>query len=87
MQEMYTMALSETEKDLIVILKGLGKDEEFTIAITDLLETEENQSMMIAFLINRYRAKGKVTNEEIAKVLMKITVGVPKKESSEKEQE
>ena len=81
------MALSETEKDLIHILKALEIDEETTVGVTTLLRTDENREMMLDFIIARYKAKKEITDDLVIKALLKITKGVPKKENGEKDHE
>ena len=71
--------ISQTEKDLIRLLKNLGLDKETTVGISILAKTDENRETMIQTIIDLYQEKGEVTEQDIHKIGLILT-GDRKKE-------
>ena len=65
--------LTQVQKDLIDLLKYLGLDKDTTIAVVSLCKTDENRQLMIDTIIERYKAKGEVTEEDIQKIGLILT--------------
>ncbi len=72
--------ISEIESDLIMLLKSFGIDKESTVATVTLAKTDENRQKMIDWIIERYDQKGKVTDEDVGKMLL-FLIGERKKPS------
>ena len=71
--------ISQTEKNLIRLLKSFGLDKETTVATVTLAKTDENREKMIQMIIMLYREKGEVTGQDIQKIGLMLT-GDRKKE-------
>ena len=71
--------LSQTEKDLIRLLKSFGLDQNTTVSIGILAKTDENRKKMIQMIIELYYEKGEVSEQDIQKIGMMLT-GIRKKE-------
>lgn len=78
--------ITQTEKDLIQLLKSFGLDMETTVNITILAKTDENRAKMIQMIITLYREKGEVTEQDIQKIGLMLT-GSRKKSSSNEDSE
>lgn len=65
--------LTETDKNLIDLLKSLGLDKETTVAISVLAKTDEIREQLIQEIIYRYDQKGEVTEQDIQKMAMMLT--------------
>ena len=65
--------ISQTEKNLIRLLKSFGLDRETTVGTSILAETDENRETMIQAIIELYREKGEVTDQDIQKIGMILT--------------
>ena len=66
------MALTDTTKHLITLLKGIGIDLETTQMVCAEL-SEGEQIQMGKFIQRRYREKGEVTEDEILRVFVNLT--------------
>lgn len=64
--------LSQTEKDLIRLLKACGLDVETTVGISGLCETDEKRSTLIEEIIYHYDRKGEITEQDIQKLCLMI---------------
>ena len=64
--------LTQTEKDLIRLLKALGLDRETTVAISVLCKTDQKRQTLIDEIIYRYDQKGEVTEQEIQKMCLML---------------
>lgn len=65
--------ISQTEKDLIMLLKACGLDKETTVATTILCKTDENRQRMIEAIIAQYDRKGTVSEQDIHKIGIMLT--------------
>ena len=65
--------ITKIQSDLIMLLKACGLDKQTTVAEVALLKTDENRQKMINAIIERYKMKGKVTDQDIAKMGMMLT--------------
>ena len=65
--------ISQTEKNLIRLLKSFGLDKETTVATITLAKTDENREKMIQMIITLYREKGEVTEQDIQKIGLMLT--------------
>ena len=65
--------ITETEGNLIDLLKACGLDRETTVAISILCKTDENRQKMIDLIIEQYDRTGEVTEEYIQKVGLYLT--------------
>ena len=65
--------MTETRRDLIILLKECGIDRETTVAIVNLCKTDENRGKMIQMIIRRYEQKGKVTEQDIQMMGLYLT--------------
>ena len=64
--------ITETQSNLIYLLKACGLDKETTVSITCLCETDEKRQMLIDAIIYRYDQKGEVTEQDIQKMCLMI---------------
>ena len=71
--------ISQTEKNLIRLLKSFGLDKGTTTATVTLAKTDENREKMIDMIIDLYLEKGEVSEQDIQKIGMMLT-GDRKKE-------
>lgn len=62
--------MTEIRSDLIGMLKSLGIDEESTVATVQLAKTDENRLKLMQMMAKRYQEKGKVTDEDVGKMLL-----------------
>ena len=69
--------MTEVRSNLIGLLKACGLDEESTVATVALAKTDENRQTLIDWIIERYDQKGKVTDEDVGKMLL-VLVGKKK---------
>ena len=65
--------LTETEKNLIRLLKSFGLDKETTVSIGILAKTDENRKKMMKMIIELYYEKGVVTEQDIQKIGLMLT--------------
>ena len=65
--------ISQTEKNLIRLLKSFGLDKETTVSTSILAETDENREKMIQMIIALYWEKGEVTEQDIQKIGLMLT--------------
>ena len=65
--------ITQTQHNLIRLLKSFGLDKETTVAIVGLAETDENREKMIQMIITLYREKGEVTEQDIQKIGLMLT--------------
>ena len=65
--------LTETEKNLIRLLKSFGLDKETTVSIAILAKTDENRKKMMKMIIELYYEKGIVTEQDIQKIGLMLT--------------
>ena len=65
--------ITETESNLIGLLKSFGLDKETTIAASILCKTDEKRQALIDAIIDRYYQKGMVTEQEIQIMAMMLT--------------
>ena len=65
--------ISQTEKNLIRLLKSFGLDKETTVSISILAKTDENREKMIQLIIELYRERGEVTEQDIQKIGLMLT--------------
>ena len=65
--------LTQTEKDLITLLKSFGLDKDTTVAISVLSKTDEIRQKLINAIIARYDEKGEVAEQDIQKMLVMLT--------------
>lgn len=65
--------ISQTEKDLIQLLKSFGLDKDTTVAAVTLAKTDENRERMIQMIIALYQETGEVTEQDIQKIGLMLT--------------
>ena len=65
--------ITQTEKNLIALLKSLGLDKETTVGTSILLRTDENRQRMIEEIIYLYDKKGEVSEQDIQKIGLILT--------------
>ena len=65
--------LTQTEKDLIRLLKSLGLDMETTVNVSILAKTDENRAKMIQMIISLYYEKGEVSEQDVQKIGLMLT--------------
>ena len=65
--------ISQTEKNLIRLLKSFGLDKETTVGTSILAETDKNREKMIQMIIELYRDRGEVTEQDIHKIGLMLT--------------
>ena len=65
--------LTQTEKDLIRLLKSFGLDKETTISICILAKTDENRKKMMQMIVELYDEKGEVTEQDVQKIGLMLT--------------
>ncbi len=65
--------ITQTEKNLIRLLKSFGLDKETTVGLSILAKTDENREKMIQMIITLYREKGEVTEQDIQKIGLMLT--------------
>ena len=65
--------ITQTEKDLIRLLKSFGLDKETTVGASILAKTDINREKMIQMLIALYREKGEVAEQDIQKIGIMLT--------------
>ena len=65
--------VTQTQHDLIRLLKSFGLDKETTVAIVGLAKTDENRAKMIQMIIELYRETGEVTEQDIQKIGLMLT--------------
>ena len=76
--------LTEIQKDLIGLLKNLGLDKETTVNITILAKTDEIRERMIHMIVELYKEKGEVTEQDVQKIGLMLT-GIRKSPTEIKE--
>ena len=64
--------ITQTQKDLIKLLKACGLDREAVVGIVALAKTDEKRDQLIQAIIDHYDETGAVTEEDILKLLLVI---------------
>ncbi len=64
--------VTETQKDLIMLLKSCGLNEDTTVSVVGLCKTDENRDKLIEAIIDRYDQKGNVTEQDILKMVVML---------------
>ena len=76
--------ITQTEKNLIALLKSLGLDKETTVGTSILLRTDENRQKMIGELCSRILDKGVLPSEQDIQKIGLILTGDLKEEYKDK---
>ena len=64
--------VTQTEKNLIKLLKCFGLDKETTVSVSVLARTDEIREQLIQETIARYFDKGAVTDQDVLKLLLML---------------
>ena len=62
--------ITEIQGDLIDFLKSIGLGKSAALAVVNLAKTDENRLKLMRMMAERYTEKGKVTEDDIGKMLL-----------------
>ena len=74
--------ITEIQGDLIDFLKSIGLSKNDTLMVDDLAGTDEIRLKLLQMMADRYIERGKVTEEEVDKMLL-ILIGSKKNSGSD----
>ena len=65
--------VTQTQHNLIWLLKSCGLDKDETVAIVTLCKTDEIREQLIQNIITLYEEKGEIPEQDIQKLLLMLT--------------
>ena len=66
--------VTKVQHDLIRLLKSFGLDMETTVSLVAIAKTDEYREKMIQMIIALYQEKGEVTEQDIQKIALMLTL-------------
>lgn len=74
--------MTEIRSDLIGMLKSIGLNEDSTVGIVQLAETDENRLKLLQMMSDYYMERGSISEETVGKMLLML-IGSKKNSDSD----